>query len=257
MRAVRCIAIILLSVFLIACMFGCAGKRTDTKSKKEKEAEAYYFRALSLMQKNKPYDALSYLKEAIEMDPDDPRFHEGLGLAYFATERFDKAEEAYKQAIEVDPTYVDARHNLGVLLNHLGRYGEAIEQFELALADDEYRNRANTLNALGWAYFKSGDYEKAEKSFRDTIKRDRMYLIAYDNLGKVYIAQKRYEEAVEVLEQVLRLKSGYPEARLDLGVAYLKMGKTEEARTEFERALALDPQGEIGKQAKKYLELLK
>ena len=61
----------------------------------------------------------------------------------------------------------------------------------------------------------------------------------------------------EVLQQVLRLKSGYPEARLDLGVAYLKMGKTEEARTEFERALALDPQGEIGKQAKKYLELLK
>ncbi|HDH97052.1 MAG TPA: tetratricopeptide repeat protein, partial [Proteobacteria bacterium] len=73
----------------------------------------------------------------------------------------------------------------------------------------------------------------------------------------VYIAQKRYEQAVEVLQQVLRLKSDYPEARLDLGIAYLKLGKTERAKMEFERALALDPQGEFGKQARKYLELLR
>lgn len=245
---------ILCSIFLLAS-FCCAGK--DVTPKKAKEAEAYYLRAISYMQKDKPQEALLNLQEAVKLNPSDPRFFDAMGLVYFSTETFDKAEESYREAIKVDPKYTDAHHNLGVLYNHLGRYDEAISEFELVLQDELYRNRANTLNALGWAYHKKADYKNAEDAFKKTIKHDRLYLIAYDNLGKVYIDSKRYDEAVAILEQVLKLESNYPEARLDLGIAYLKLGKTDEAKTEFERAIALDPQGPIGKEAKKYLELLK
>jgi len=248
-------AIMILSALLFAAIFGCAGKNIDPK--KAKEAEAYYLRAVSYMQKNKPQEALLNLQEAIKLNPKDPRFYDAMGQIYFSDESFGKSEDAYKKAIEVDPAYTDARHNLGVLYNYLGRYDDAVQQFDSVLKDELYRNRANTLNAMGWAYYKKGDYEKAEDAFMRTIKHDRMYLYAYDNLGKVYIDQKRYEEAVSILEQVLKLKSDYPEARLDLGIAYLKLDKSGEAKTEFERVIALDPDGPIGKEAKKYLELLK
>ena len=261
MNRIRAAAIGVLCVFVLVAVSGCAGKRISAKQ--EKEAEAYYYKGLSFMRKGQPYDALANIKKAIELNPDDPRFYDAAGLLYFATGRFDKAEEAYKKALELDPKYSDARHNLGVLYNRLGRYDEAIEQFKIALADDTYRNRANTYNAMGWAYFKKKEYDEAEKAFMETIRHDRMYLMAYDNLGKVYIAKGEYEKAVEVLETIKRLerelglKKGMPAARLDLGIAYLKLGKKEQAKLEFERALALDPYGPIGKQAKKYLELLK
>lgn len=250
----KVVVLTLCSIFFFTSLC-CAGK--DVNPKKAKEAEAYYLRAISYMQKNKPQEALLNLQEAIKLNPKDPRFFDAMGLNYFAMETFDKSEESYKEALKINPKYTDARHNLGVLYNHLGRYDDAIREFELALQDELYRNRANTLNALGWAYYKKGDYKNAEDAFKKTIKHDRMYLIAYDNLGKVYIDSKRYSEAVEILNQVLKLKSNYPEARLDLGIAYLKLGKTDEAKTEFESALALDPEGIIGKEAKKYLELLK
>ena len=161
---------ILAAGFLV--LGGCPQKKPTVSAAKQKEAQGHYDMAMAFMQNDKGSQALDELEKAKAVDPYDSGISNALGLVYFSKERFDKAEVAYKKAIELDPKNSDARHNLGTLYLYLGRYDEAVNQFNEALADDTYRNQANTLNALGWTYFKQQDYVRAEQNFKDVINRD-------------------------------------------------------------------------------------
>src|SRR5712664_733072 len=45
---------------------------------------------------------------------------------------------AYQEALAKAPDRIDARSNLGAAYVHLGRYGDAVEQYGKALAVDPY-----------------------------------------------------------------------------------------------------------------------
>ena len=72
------------------------------------------------------------------------------------------AVSQYRTVIEGDPRRFDARSNLGAVLAKLGRYPEAIEQYEEALrsAPAEFAPRLRYNLALG--YYKSFQIAKAE-----------------------------------------------------------------------------------------------
>ncbi|MCZ7586369.1 MAG: tetratricopeptide repeat protein [Deltaproteobacteria bacterium] len=133
---------------------------------------------------------------------------------------------------------------------------EAINQFSEALADDTYRNRANTLNGLGWAHYKKGDYVRAESYFKEVIDRDRRYMIAYDNLAKVYMATNRIDDAIATLQQVLDQAPLYPEANLDMGICLLKKDDKAKAREHFLQVIKVDPLGKLGSQAQEYMNII-
>jgi tetratricopeptide (TPR) repeat protein len=42
------------------------------------------------------------------------------------------------------------------------------------------------LDSLGWAYFKLGDYERAEESMRQAVQRDSSDPTVHDHLGDLY-----------------------------------------------------------------------
>ena len=246
-------------VFGAAFLAGCGGaeKKPEVSPKDKEQAQGHFEMGVALINGGRGEEALGELEEAVEINTYDPEIHNAMGLVYFHKERFAKAEEAYKKAIELDPeNTADTMHNLGTLYLYLGRYDEAINQFQNALADDTYRNRANTINALGWAYYKKQSYVEAEQAFKDVIDRDARYYIAYDNLAKVYIATNRIDDAITQLEFVLRFAPEYPEANLDLGICYLKKGEKDRAREHFLKVVQIDPLGKLGSQAQDYLNLI-
>ncbi|MDP8254373.1 MAG: tetratricopeptide repeat protein [Candidatus Alcyoniella australis] len=220
-------------------------------------AEGYYLLGVSSMELGDSTGALESLLMAVEINPQEPRYHDAVGLVYYSKERFDKAINHFKQALALDPNYSDSHHNLGTVYLYLGRYNEAIDEFSAALQNDLYRNRAASLNSLGWCHYKLGDYVKAEEYLQGVIKQDRRYLIAYNNLALVYIAMDRGEDAVATLLRVLELSPDYAEAHLNLGIAYTKIGRTDQAKVEFAKVIEVDPYGKLGDQAKQYLRLLR
>ncbi len=248
--------LVLFIVVAVAVTVGCGNKKLSVSLAKQKDAKSSYDLAMAFFKSDKGPQAIGEMLEASKLDPYSAEIQNGLGLLYYHKERFEKSEAAYKKAIELDPAYSDARHNLGTLYLYLGRYPEAVSQFNEALTNDTYRNQANTLNSLGWAHFKMQDYVVAEKHFKEVIKRDRKYLIAYDNLAKVYMATNRIDDAILQLGYVFKQAPFYPEANLDMGICMLKKSNQVKAREHFLKVLQVDPTGKLGAQAQEYLNLL-
>ena len=248
--------IYVLAVILCFCALACKKTPPKLDSKQCTKAKGYYQLGVSYMNADDSTSALEEFLKAEEMCPADPDLQNAMGLIYYSKEKFDKAITHLKKAIELDPENSDAKHNLGVLYLYLNQYDSAITLFQEALENDLYRNQANTLNALGWAYFKKKNYLKAEAFFNQTLDRDRLYLPAYVNLGKVYIALERYQDSTAILEKALQLNPYYAEAHLDMGISYMKLGNNEKAVFHFKKALEYEPLGKIGSQAQEFLNLL-
>lgn len=249
----------ILYIFLIAVCaiaISCGKKAPSLDSKECEKAEGYFFLGVSFMNNDDPTTALEELLKAEKLCPNDPRIHNAMGLVYYAKERFDKAILHFQKALLLDPEDSDAAHNLAIVYLYLNRYDEAIALLLGALESDVYRNQANSLNAVGWAYYKKNDYIKAEEFFRKTLEHDRMYLPAYDNLAKVYISLSRFKDAETELVRALNLNEFFIEARLDLGIVYLKSSQQAQACEQFSKVLGIDPLGKLGAQAQEFINLL-
>ncbi|NLH48209.1 MAG: tetratricopeptide repeat protein [Myxococcales bacterium] len=252
MRVIRYIILICLSLSVVAASCG----RPHVGADDARKAKGYYELAVASMNGGDATGALNELLKAVEINPYDPDIHNALGLVYYSNEKYTKAISHFQKAIELDPQHSDAHHNLGHLYLTQGRYDLATAEFQQALENDLYRNRAQTLNALGYTYYKKRDYLKAEETLKGCIEHDRLYFLAYDNLAKVYIALERYDDARPILEQALQMQPLFPEAMLDLGLVYWKINKKNQAVDLFKRVKQIDPLGEFGARADEYLGLL-
>ncbi len=98
---------------------------------------------------------------------------------------FEPAEQFFRQALEQDPTNALTLNYLGYMLADKGnRLQEALKLIQKAV-ELEPMNGAY-LDSLGWAYFKLGDYERAEEYMRQAVQRDQSDPTVHDHLGDLY-----------------------------------------------------------------------
>ncbi len=140
------------------------------------------------------------------------------------------AVETYKKSLELDRTNIAAHSNLGVVLARLGRYDEAIPEYQQALngAPEQFKPVLQRNLALAW--YKSGRLREAAPlliALHDSQPADReAAMLASDCLLQLGEAEK----SVAILEPLLAT-SGHDKAfAYLLGMAYLKTGKTAEAQ---------------------------
>jgi len=252
MRLLRVMFILALTLPLL----GSSCSRTRVSEDNARKAHGYFEMGVASMQGGDSTGALGDLQKAVALNPYDAEIYNAIGLCYYSKHKFGKATSNFQKALELDPTHSDAHHNLGHLYLTQGRFDLAIGEFEKALTNDLYRERAQTLNAVGYAYYKKRDYLKAEKALRECVDHDRLYFLAYGNLGKVYIALDRYADAKSILERALEIKPVYPEAMLDLSLVYIKLGDKQRAYTLVKRVKQIDPYGEFGARADEILNLI-
>ena len=70
-------------------------------------------------------EAVAAYREAIRLNPDDPKGHHNLGVALYAQEELAGAVAAYREALRLQPDYAKAHFNLGVALTDLGQFTDA------------------------------------------------------------------------------------------------------------------------------------
>lgn len=75
-------------------------------------------------------EALSSLKKAAFLRPNDPRLHNFLGLGYYAFGRFAESLAEYQVALGLAPGQQTARYNMALALVKLGRVDEAVKALE-------------------------------------------------------------------------------------------------------------------------------
>src|SRR4030095_3730050 len=115
----------------------------------------------------------------IELDPQEPEFHNNLGLALAAMDRNDDAIAAFRRTIAAKPEHAIAWNNLGLALHAALRLPEAIKAFREAIAQKPDFAQAHwnlSLALLANGEFREGWREYAwRESIPELAGKERVY----------------------------------------------------------------------------------
>ena len=160
------------------------------------------------------FDGLYLMLQATKLAPDVAGYHLQLGRAYEALGRTEDAARSYERATQLDPTSPEAFLASARVFLTLQAYDSAIAHLTTAAALDPNSAAAHAL--LAQAYRRKGESKKA----------------------------------VDEAKTAVQLGAEDAEAHYELGMALLYRGQRGQAREPLERALSLDPNGDVGLRAK-------
>jgi tetratricopeptide (TPR) repeat protein len=133
---------------------------------------------------------------------------------------------------------VEERHR-GMSLYAQGRFAEAVEAYEQALASSDdpitRTNLANALKALG-------RFDEAADQYRRVLSQnphDGVTWYDYGNLLRTH--DKNYRGAAEAYRRAVDERPLMPEAHYNLGLDLLDLGEPEDAAAAIESSLSLAP----------------
>ncbi len=140
------------------------------------------------------------------------------------------AEAAFRTVMEIEPEYADGPVNVARARLQEGDVDTAIPLLERALELSPGLARAHYF--LGTALRALGRYDEALAEFeaaRAQYPRDRVVL---NQIGRIHFLERRFDEAVSVLEEVLRIDPEDLQAHYNLMLSHQGAGRPEEAARE-------------------------
>lgn len=140
-----------------------------------------------------------------------------LAVTQMELKHWESSEALFFSAIKRTPQNWMARNSLGRSLTDQGRIGEAIEQFNVALAIDPGNPDAH--NNLANALLQERHMDAAIEHYRMAIKQRPDFAIAHNNLGAALAQSGRVDDAIVEFQTALRIEPGQDGARENLDKA--------------------------------------
>ncbi|HEX8283182.1 MAG TPA: tetratricopeptide repeat protein [Pyrinomonadaceae bacterium] len=198
---------------------------------RDPKSEAYRFRyGMLLTDTRAPAAAVIRLEEALKEFPRSPRLWFALGVAQASLDKSIEAAESFRRAHELEPKFAPALAYLGMAYDQQGRFAEAVEHYERALALDNRIAAAHYLAAE--AILKQGPENgaRAESHLKEAVALDPKFAPARVSLAKLYMRGERFAEAVAQLQSAVATDPNLADAYYNLGRALMRLKRTEEAK---------------------------
>jgi tetratricopeptide (TPR) repeat protein len=113
------------------------------------------------------------LLTAINLQPATAVFYRQLGEIYLINREAGKAVKYLQEAARLDPEQAEYRSRLALALLRQHKVQESLSVAEQALHDAP--DDMQVLDTVGMIYILTGDLDKADRFFRDAIRRDPTY----------------------------------------------------------------------------------
>jgi tetratricopeptide (TPR) repeat protein len=189
-------------------------------------------------------EALNSAVRAIQLDPND-----GLALAFYAEvqldqQKWDEAQKYAVQAVEMNPELMDTHRVYALLLESLGNYRQAIEEYEtassiapnltflyiqiginyryLGLRSNYYPPNENPLYFQALEYFQKA----AQINEQNGVKEPTPYIA----IAKTYSQMGEFFAAANNAEKALSLNSTDATSYGELGIIYFKSRNYESSQ---------------------------
>ena len=189
---------------------------------------------ISTDQKNR---ALVEAIQAQKKFPDNPEIQFQFGLSsYYVSHQNPFAKLALRNLEEVEPDSARVKCLEGLLHRRQGRTEEANRAF--ALAAERGLEDAHLL--LGILLKEAGDYDGAEKEYREAEKVNPHNGQVHLELGKILLANGSVQEALPRLAKAADYIPKNPGVHYQLGRAYARLGQAEKAEYHFSLFRELD-----------------
>jgi adenylate cyclase len=195
-------------------------------------------------------EAIGLFERALALDPQSVEAQSRLAAALAArvldnmtdTVAADilRAERLAGQALAASPRNPLAHYAKGQVLRAQGRPGEAIPEYDTALASDH--NWVNAYSALGYCKLYSGSIDGVIPLVEQAIRlspRDPEIGNCYFRIGQVHMVQSRTDESIVWLEKARGANPRHPQFHAYLASAYALNGETERAAVELVEARKL------------------
>jgi predicted Zn-dependent protease len=151
-------------------------------------------------------DAIQAAQDALKLSQADELQRIGmltLATAQDAAADYKGSEETLRKVLKRYPNDPTALNNLGYfLVERNEKLPEAIELIKKAVRLEP--TNASFLDSLGWAYFKTGQLEEAEKYLYDAARRSTSSSTIWEHLGDVYHKQNKLDQAKTAWEKALK-----------------------------------------------------
>jgi tetratricopeptide (TPR) repeat protein len=203
-----------------------------------------------------PARAGALYREALDVNPGDPRALLGLGHCARIAGRREEALGHFLAAVRASPRYAEAHYAAAMILaasgrrpqaeGHLRAHAEGLEPpatgdpHRLALAEVE-AGTSFVLQLEADRLATAGDVDEAIRLLDRASRTDPSGSTARAKLGVLLGRQGRLEEAAAAFTQVLAADPDHLDAKASLALALDKLGRTEEARRLFGEVLARHP----------------
>jgi tetratricopeptide (TPR) repeat protein len=162
-----------------------------------------------------------------------------IGNVQMAQRKFGAAQLAYERATTLNPNYAEAWNSLGEALGELKQFPRAIEAFNKAVVLDPTLLKAKYNQAI--TYDRMKNFRYSEFVFRNLIKNNPKYALAYDGLAVTLSKGGRAREAIPLHEKAIALSPGEPSFYFNYGISNLMLGNTARALEQQEKLKAIDP----------------
>ena len=198
---------------------------------------------LYLKDKDK-FNAVNAFKRAIELDSQNPFYHNSLAYALVQLQDYDGAINEYMYAIRLNPdnewSSIVAQA-LGAIYHQIKNNLEAaVIAYQSSIILD--KNNVDAHIALGEAYQDKNDLDNAINCFCSAIKLNSNSAKLYCNLGLLLWEKNYVEEAIVSYQKAISINPKYEIAYNNLGVAYLDgTGDREQAVKQFSLAIKYNP----------------
>jgi tetratricopeptide (TPR) repeat protein len=253
-----------------------------------RDAHKLYAMGLLRQRQDRLVDAVRYLEEARQLDPDAAPIHKALVPLYLALGRHDDALTACRKALDQDPGDYETWYLYSRQLREQGRPRESLDALTRGIACPEVKEHLEVLVQMnydqGTLSEEAKDWAKAETAYRaviDILVDRRPALLesgpfnleqldgeaakTQEHIGQVCIKAGKYDAAIKAFTAAQKLN---PEqaGRLNYNLAEVCMARTKpgEALPYLDAYLKTQPQGtqpyemkiDILKQLKRENEIL-
>ena len=158
---------------------------------------------IALQQLKRTDEAMTVLKEAASIAPDDTTVMFQLAAVLDRAGRRAEAEKAFRDVIAKDPLDANALNYLGYMLAERGGAGtdEAVGFIQRALKVEP--DNPSYLDSLGWAYFQQGKIDLADRPLSTAAGKLPKNSVIQDHLGDLRLKQRRPDEAIAAWQRAL------------------------------------------------------
>lgn len=187
---------------------------------------------------NNPAIAMDYYKNAIDINPKNPRLHFAYGIILDDAKNYEASIEQYNLALQ---------------------YGEnspeLLEILENKWTHNIVNNPDNAQNyiSLGAIYQKEGRLEEAKTQYLKAYGLDDKDTTVLYNLASLYIQQKNYIDAIAIYDKLLALNPKDVEIYEYKAQAYENLNKFEDVIKQYEAILAIKPNDKNAKEKIDYI----
>jgi tetratricopeptide (TPR) repeat protein len=147
-------------------------------------------------------EKVEQLSRQIAEDPQNENQILELAETYVKLNKHSHAIVYFKKVLDANPDSYDAHYGLGTTLLHLGRYDDALDEMNQALA---VKATHKVYRTLGEIYLRKGVVDMAIRNLQEALKLDESSAETYFMLGFALGEKGRVQESIEKVKKAIEL----------------------------------------------------